>query len=120
MEWITGIRSWIETTSLLIEVLAVTIIVIAIAYGIVRYVVELFFNRANTDAYSEFKVRLGSGLLLGLEILVAGDVIRTVALEPTLENVITLGVLVMIRTFLSWSLVVEIEGRWPWQKKINE
>jgi hypothetical protein len=52
---------------------------------------------------------------LGLEILVAADVIRTVALDPTLQNVLILGLLVLIRTFLGWSLVVEIEERWPWQ-----
>ena len=54
-------------------------------------------------------------LLLGLEILVAADIIRTVALEATLSSAIVLGILVLIRTFLSWALVVEIEGRWPWQ-----
>ncbi|MCB0165772.1 MAG: DUF1622 domain-containing protein, partial [Anaerolineae bacterium] len=54
-------------------------------------------------------------LLLGLEILVAADVIRTVALEATLNSVMVLGILVLIRTFLSWALVVEMEGRWPWQ-----
>jgi hypothetical protein len=56
-------------------------------------------------------------LLLGLEFLVAGDVVRTVALEPTLTNVAVLGLLVLIRTFLGWSLAVEIEGRWPWQAR---
>jgi uncharacterized membrane protein len=56
-------------------------------------------------------------LLLGLEILVAADVIRTVALQPTLNNVLILGVLVVIRTFLGWSLVIEIEERWPWQAR---
>ena len=54
-------------------------------------------------------------LLLGLELLVAADIVRTVALEPSLESVAVLGLLVVIRTFLSWSLIVEIEGRWPWQ-----
>jgi len=58
---------------------------------------------------------VGKALLLGLEILVAADIIRTVALEATLNSVIVLGLLVLIRTFLSWALVVEIEGRWPWQ-----
>lgn len=53
--------------------------------------------------------------MLGLEILVAADIVRTVALEATLESVIILGLLVLIRTFLSWALVVEIEGHWPWQ-----
>jgi uncharacterized membrane protein len=65
--------------------------------------------------YGDLKVRLGKALLLGLEILVAADIVRTVALEATLESVAILGLLVLIRTFLSWALVVEIEGRWPWQ-----
>jgi uncharacterized membrane protein len=62
---------------------------------------------------------LGKSLLLSLEILVAADVIRTVALQPTLSNILGLGLLVVIRTFLSWSLVVEMEGRWPWQAKTS-
>jgi uncharacterized membrane protein len=61
------------------------------------------------------KISLGRALLLGLEILVAADIVRTVALEASLESVAVLGLLVLIRTFLSWALVVEIEGRWPWQ-----
>jgi uncharacterized membrane protein len=65
-----------------------------------------------------FKNYIGRTLLLGLEILVAADIIRTVALDPTLESVAVLGLLVLIRTFLSWSLVVEIEGRWPWRPKV--
>lgn len=56
-------------------------------------------------------------MLLGLEILVAADVIHTVALEATPQSVLVLGLLVLIRTFLSWALVVEIEGRWPWQQR---
>jgi hypothetical protein len=60
--------------------------------------------------------RSQKALLLGLEFLVAADIIRTVALEETLESVIVLGLLVLIRTFLSWALVVEIEGRWPWRQ----
>ena len=63
----------------------------------------------------QHKVRLGRALLLGLELLVAADIIRTVALEPTLPNVMILAVLVVVRTFLSWSLIVEMEGHWPWK-----
>jgi uncharacterized membrane protein len=55
-------------------------------------------------------------VLLGLEILVAADIIRTVTMAPTLSNLAALGLLVAIRTFLSWSLEVEIDGRWPWQR----
>jgi hypothetical protein len=58
-------------------------------------------------------------MLLGLEILVAADVVRTVALGATLGNIVPLGLLVLIRTFLTWSLVVEMEGRWPWQARAS-
>ena len=80
-----------------------------------RYVFRVFFYPREGDHYQNLKVSLGRALLLGLEILVAADIIRTVALEATLESVAVLGLLVLIRTFLSWALVVEIEGRWPWQ-----
>ena len=62
-----------------------------------------------------FRATFGRSVLMGLEVLVAGDIIRTVAVDPTLENLLVLGLLVIIRTFLSWSLEVEIDGRWPWQ-----
>jgi uncharacterized membrane protein len=67
--------------------------------------------------YQRYRERLGRSLMLGLEILVAADIIRTVALEATLGNILGLGLLVLIRTFLSWSIVLEIEGRWPWQAR---
>ncbi len=70
--------------------------------------------------YTDFRHRVGRALLLGLEILVAADIIRTVVLEPTVANVLVLGLLVLIRTFLSWSLVLEIEGRWPWQPRFEK
>jgi uncharacterized membrane protein len=63
-----------------------------------------------------FRKTLGRSILTGLELLVAADIIRTVAVEPTLQNVLVLGVIVIIRTFLSMSLEVEIDGRWPWQR----
>ena len=66
-----------------------------------------------------FRSCLGRSILLGLEFLVAGDIINTVALEPTLESVAVLGGVVAIRTFLSWSLEVEIEGTWPWRRRQN-
>lgn len=63
-----------------------------------------------------FRRTLGRSILTGLELLVAADIIRTVAIEPTLQNVLVLGLIVLIRTFLSMSLEVEIEGKWPWQR----
>ena len=104
--------SAVDVASLLIEVLAVAIIVGAIAYASALYLLR----RGVPEAYNDYRVRLGRALLLGLEVLVAADIIRTVALQPTIANVVVLGLLVLIRTFLSWSLVVEIEGRWPWQR----
>ena len=108
----------IEVTSLVIEYLAVAIIAGMVGFSTARYFIFLIWRRNPLDAnYREYKHTLGKGLLLGLEILVAADVIRTVALEPTFENIAALGLLVVVRTLLSWALVVEIEGRWPWQPK---
>ena len=107
------IRRAIEMGALSIESLAVAVILIATAHGTTSYVLHM--RRKVPDAYEQYKVRLGKALLLGLELLVAADIIRTVALEPTLANVEILAVLVVVRTFLSWSLVVEIEGHWPWK-----
>jgi uncharacterized membrane protein len=111
-----AILVWIEYAALLIEVLAVTIIIVAIILALARYLFRYAARRAGDDLYHQLKVSLGKALLLGLEFLVAADIVRTVALEATLESVIVLGVLVLIRTFLSWSLVVEIEGHWPWRQ----
>jgi uncharacterized membrane protein len=102
----------VELVSLLIEVLAVVIIVVAFAYATTAFVL-----RRTADSYVTYRVRLGRALGLGLEVLIAADVIRTVALQPTVGNVVVLGLLVLVRTFVSWSLVVEIEGRWPWQRR---
>ena len=110
------ILEWIEFAALAIEILAVVIIVAAIFYATARYTFQIVIrNEDRNKYYGQLKVSLGKALLLGLEILVAADIVRTVALEATLQSVMVLGILVLIRTFLSWALVVEIEGRWPWQ-----
>lgn len=66
-------------------------------------------------AYHPFRKQLGRSILLGLELLVGADIVRTVAENPTLQKAAVLGTIVLIRTFLSFTLVVELEGRWPWQ-----
>jgi len=68
------------------------------------------------DRIAIFRKSLGRSILIGLELLVAGDIIRTVAVAPSLENLLVLGGIVLIRTFLSISLEVEIEGKWPWRR----
>jgi uncharacterized membrane protein len=112
------VRAAIEWAALGIEVLGAVVIVagvlrVAITRGTVRFLLKL----DDPGAYGSYKQQMGRSLLLGLEFLVAGDVVRTVALEPTLLNVSVLGLLVLVRTFLSWSLAVEIEGHWPWQSR---
>ncbi|HEU0116603.1 MAG TPA: DUF1622 domain-containing protein [Thermomicrobiales bacterium] len=110
-------RVWVERAASGIELLAVTLIVLVIAYATVSYVIDRYLRQTESRrVFDRYRSRLGQGLLLGLEILVAADVVRTVALAPTLQNVIVLGLLVVIRTFLSWSLVVELDGHWPWQE----
>jgi uncharacterized membrane protein len=111
------VLEWVEFAALAIEVLAVCIIVFAIIHAMVRYTLQAVRQRALERRFRELKVHLARALLLGLEILVAADIVRTVALEATLQSVAVLGLLVLIRTFLSWALVVEIEGRWPWQPR---
>ena len=100
-----------------LEVLAVTVIVIGVLYA-----THIFLSRdkrtgRTTFGFREYRLGLGRTLLLGLEILVAADIVRTVAIDPSVESVGILGMLVLIRTFLSWSLQVEIERRWPWQPR---
>lgn len=68
------------------------------------------------NTYRLYRRQLGRSILLGLELLVAADIIRTVAITPTIQSVLVLGAIVVIRTFLSFSLELEITGRWPWQK----
>ena len=101
-----------------IEVVAITVIGVSVV--IAAFVGIRTARAAGSEAGIEAtKNHIGRGLLLGLDLLIAADVIRTVTLDPTLENVTALGVLVVVRTFLAWSLVVELEGRWPWQRKVS-
>lgn len=110
----------VEYVAVAIEVLAIVIIVISIVSATWQYLDRRLRRQDAGGGYYQYRSQLGSGLLLGLEILVAADVIRTVALEQTLQSVLTLGVLVLIRIILGWSIVVEIERRWPWQQPAGD
>lgn len=93
--------------------------VLVIAAGIL-YILASRTIRARTggtvDVYEETRRGIGRVILLGLELLVAADIIRTVAIDPTLDGVAGLALLVVIRTFLSFSLEVELYGHWPWER----
>jgi len=94
--------------------------VIVIAGGIAYTTVAFLLRRRladRPDPYRSYRQGIGRAILLGLEFLVAGDIIRTVAVDLTLQAVGTLGLLVLVRTFLSFALEVELEGRWPWEKR---
>lgn len=109
----THVREWVELAAVGIEVLAVAIMLVVILAGTGRWLAHSAWRVQ--EGYHRYRVLLGKALLVGLELLVAADIIRTVVIEATLANIATLGILVAIRTFLGWSLSVEIEGRWPWQ-----
>lgn len=110
-----NIEIYISYTAKIVEIAGIITIVVGTILAFYRY----FAARQNASkrSYKKLRQELGKGILLGLEILVAADIIATVVTEPTLEKVITLGLIVLIRTFLSFSMELEIEGRFPWQRE---
>src|SRR5436190_22698322 len=96
-----------------IEIFGVLIIVIGIAWSTYLHLTRPM-SGGDVDAY---KIRIGRSLLLGLEVLVAADIVKTIAHELTFMSLGLLPGLVLVRTFLSWTLVLEIDGRWPWQRE---
>ena len=97
------------------EATGVAVIVLGLLVAISQTLREVMRGQSQDGVYHRFRTTLGRGILLGLEFLVAADIIGTVAVAPTLENLGVLGLIVLIRTFLSFSLELEITGRWPWQ-----
>ncbi len=106
-------KETVESIGLVMDGAGVLVIVAGALTAAVRAVISL---RRTKGWYRQLRHDLGQRILLGLELLVAADIIRTVAVDPTLENVLVLGLIVLIRTFLSMALQVELEGRWPWQR----
>ena len=113
-----NIELYIEYAAKIIEVGGVLTIVV----GTILALGKFLFSKQNGKqrTYKLLRQELGKGILLGLEILVAADIIATVVTEPTMNKVLTLGVIVLIRTFLSLSIELEIEGKFPWQRKNGE
>jgi uncharacterized membrane protein len=98
------------------EVAGVAVLVMGSILAFGRYVVTLIRFRDGPAAYRGLRLYLGRSIVLGLELLVAADIIHSVAIDPTFASVGVLGLIVLVRTFLSWSLEVEINGEWPWQR----
>lgn len=99
-----------------IEIVGTGIIVVGALTALLSFLATLRRAGTRDTAVADFRSNLGRAILLGLEFLVAADIINTVAVQPTLASLAVLGGIVLIRTFLSFSLEVEIEGRWPWQR----
>jgi uncharacterized membrane protein len=100
------------------EALGALILVIGVVWSLVLAVMSWRRSGSRERAYNALRRSFGGTLLLGLEILVAADLIRTVAVAPTVDNVLVLGLIVLIRTFLSFSLEIEIDGVVPWRRAL--
>lgn len=110
----TYYRDLMELIGRSVDAVGVFIIVVGAVVATGRFVVGRRANFANS--YRSYRQGLGRAILLGLEFLIAGDIIRTVVVAPTLENVTILALIVLVRTFLSVALQLEVEGRWPWNR----
>ncbi|MCP3168472.1 DUF1622 domain-containing protein [Myxococcus qinghaiensis] len=108
------IRPLVSLSARLMEAAGVGAMVLGALLALVMLLLRRRELRAG-EAYRHFRLNLGRAILLGLEFLVAADILRTVSDEPTLRDVLVLGLIVLVRTFLSFTLTVELEGRWPWQ-----
>ncbi|WP_445501737.1 DUF1622 domain-containing protein [Microvirga sp. G4-2] len=106
----------LKLTTRIIEVGGIAIIVLGTLGATIAVLWQVLKGRSGEDAFSLYRSNLGRAILLGLEFLVAADIINTVAIEPSLQSLLILGGIVLIRTFLSFSLEVEIEGHWPWER----
>ena len=106
-----------EYLTLALEFVSAGIIVFGILFSVVLAVVKLIKKSAKGKIYHSFRVMVGRCILLGLELLIAADIIRSLALQLTLQSVGLLAIIVLVRTFLSFSLEVEMNRRWPWQKE---
>ena len=111
-DWLIEALHW---TASAIEAVGIAIIVLGAILSSLHFLWQVLNAGVLADSYQAYRANLGRGILLGLEFLIAADIIGTVAVEPTLQNLGVLAIIVVIRTFLSFTLEVEIQGHWPWQ-----
>lgn len=116
----TGLKEivdpWMQTISTSVEIAGVSVIIIGGAAALLAFLYQGVGSLGWPDSFHHLRANLGRAILLGLELLVAADIIGTIAITPSFENLGILAMIVAIRTFLSFSLEVEIEGRWPWRR----
>lgn len=111
------IKPFAEWAALSVETLGISVICLMALYALLYAIVQLVRREPVQQVYQNTRLLLGRGILLGLELLVAADIVHTVAVELSFATVGVLGIVVAIRTFLSVTLEVELTGRWPWQEQ---
>jgi uncharacterized membrane protein len=116
---IEGFDQLVRTLAFAMEAAGIAVIVAGSAGAIVFYLQRSLRGHDAREAYHRFRAQLGRAILLGLEFLVGADIIRTVVMQPSFHNFGVLGLLILIRTFLSFTLEVEIDGHWPWEASRN-
>lgn len=99
-----------------VEIVGAAIMVLGALVALVAYVVAATRPDTRAGAYKRLRQNLGRAILLGLEVLIIGDIVRTIIVDPTIESVSVLGMIVVIRIVLSFSLEVEMDGTWPWAR----
>ncbi len=107
------LKSYIIIITKIVEFIGILTIFLGALYSLIRFLI--FIPKKKAGNFTNLRQSLGKSILLGLEILIAADIMSTVVLDPTIESVSILGLVVLIRTFLSMSLQVELEGKFPWQ-----
>jgi len=100
------------------EFVGIGVLAVGSVLAFVRFFVSLFTVHVDSVAYRHLRIYLGRAIMVGLELLIAADIIHSVAVDPTFASIGVLGLIVLVRTFLSWSIDVEINGEWPWQRTI--
>jgi uncharacterized membrane protein len=109
-------HTFVQWVTHALEIVGVSIIVVGAFATLIIFLRRLLGGGDRLEAFTAFRSNLGRSILLGLEFLIAADIVYTVAIEPSLNSVAVLAAIVAVRTFLSFSLSLEIEGRWPWQR----
>jgi len=112
---LTSFTPYVDFIAKIVELIGVLIMFFGLLVAFYKAILSI--NHFSHDTYLEIRQAVGKSILLGLEVLIAADIMATVVTKPTLRGVAVLGFIVIIRTFLSLSLQVELEGRFPWQKK---
>ncbi len=111
----TSFKDVMSIVSLVLDSVGAAVITLGAIYALAKGARKPAGEAA--DRYRTLRVDIGRAILLGLEFLIAGDIIRSVVVDPDFTNVGVLALIVLVRTFLSMTLQLEVEGRWPWQKR---